>query len=57
MPVAQDVIERGDPVGGDDQEPVADLVNVAHFSAAVAFDAWEIGLQEDWICDGIHDAF
>src|SRR5207245_2817770 len=42
----QDVIERGDAVGGDDQEPVAVLVNVADFAAGAQLEAGQIGLEQ-----------
>ena len=42
----QHVVEGGDPVGGDDEQLIADLVDVAHFAAAVERQAFEIGVEE-----------
>jgi hypothetical protein len=52
----EDVVERGDAVGGDDQQPPVDAVYVAHFAAPVEFDTRQIGFEEDWICR-VHAAF
>ena len=43
---AEDVVERGDAIGGDDQQLVADLVDIANLAAAVKSQAIEIGLEE-----------
>ncbi len=45
----QDVVERRDAIGGDDQQPFVDAVDVAHFAAAEAFDAGKIGFQNDGV--------
>ena len=42
----QHVVEGRDPVGGDDEQLIADLVDVAHFAAAVERQAIEIGVEE-----------
>ena len=43
----QNVVECGDAVGGDDEQPVfVHAVDVAHFAAGMAFDAGEIGFEE-----------
>jgi len=39
MPWVQDAIERGDTVGGDDEQVVTDAVNVAHFASRNQFHA------------------
>ena len=54
---AQDVVESGNAVGGHDQQPAVDLVDVADLAASVALDAREIGFQDDWVSGGVHAAF
>ena len=53
----QDVVERRDAVGRDNQQTVADAIYIAHFAAAVAFHACEIGFENDGIFSGVHDRF
>ena len=43
---AEHVVERGDAIGGDDQQLVADLVDIANLAAAVKSQAIELGLEK-----------
>ena len=44
MPDAEHVIERRDAIGGDDEQPVAELVDVADLSRPVGLAAVERGV-------------
>ena len=44
---AEDVVERRDAIGRDDEQVVADLVDVADFAAAVQRQAGQ-GSFEEW---------
>ena len=43
----EDVIEGGDAVGGDDQQVIADSVDVADLAAADPFQAGQISIEKD----------
>src|SRR5215469_7131226 len=43
----QNHIESREPVGGDDQQAVAEIVNVADFSAATQLEPWKFSARND----------
>ena len=46
----QNIVERGDAIGGNKQQPVVvQPVHVADFAAGVKFELRKVGLQEDGI--------
>jgi hypothetical protein len=45
-PGPEHVVEGGDPVGGDDQQVVAEVVHVAHLSAPGEGKGGEVGCQQ-----------
>src|ERR1039458_2912194 len=53
----QDVVEGRNAVGGDDQQPPVDAINVTNFAAPVTLDAREVRFQNGGIQCGAHDTF
>src|SRR5204863_6165091 len=60
---SQNVVERGDAVGGDNQQAVVHAIHVADLAARVARHAVEIRFQNygmldaDGVFDDVHSAF
>ena len=51
-------IKSRDAVGGNHHEPsITDGVHIAHFSARVAFNTWDLRLQNDSVAGGAHMTF
>ncbi len=46
MPGPEDIVERRDAIGRDDEQVVADLVDVAHFAATVQRQTSEGGFKK-----------
>ena len=46
----EDVIERRDAIGRDDEQAIAEIVNVSDFARAVGFPGAEAGC-EYWSCE------
>ena len=43
----QDVVERRDAVGGDNQQLSVHAIDVAHFALRVPFDSRQFGMEDD----------
>ena len=52
----QNIIERRDPVRGDDQELAVNAINIADFATSVALDAGQIRFQNDSVAGGFHSS-
>ena len=44
---AEDVVERGDAIGGDDEQVLAEIVDVANLAAPRERQAVEMGFEDD----------